>query len=331
MSLVIIPASAAREVTQLISLIYGATGTGKTTLAISSHLPLLLDCEDGENRAIGRCDMVEVKEWDDCAAIPTDQLLPYKTIIVDTVGALLTTLFRHLLDGDRKMGTRAGAPTQKGYQAIGAAFRLWLARLKAHGLDVVLLAHAKEEQQGDDTKIRPNIMGQSRQLVFGESHLIGLLALDPENKRILDFNPSFYHHGKNPPQYPPMEIPNWTHDAPGTTMADLLADAKVKMSRQGTEPAPAAAPAAPSPPAPSPSPQAPATAPGAPETPPRDDGALTKVNDKLTAFLAYNAPPEEKQKLWEQLIAAAREMGFEYDESISSFIHADTAKALGVT
>jgi len=332
MSLIIIPAGSERTVDQLVSLIYGPTSVGKTTLSISALAPLLLDCEKGFHRAIGDAARVKVTRWEDCAHLPSDQLMPYKTIIVDTVGALLVHLFANLLDGDRKMGTRAGAPTQKGYGAMGAAFRQWLSRLQAHDLDVILLAHVTEEKHGEDIKLRPAIVGQSRQVVLGEADLVGLLHMDLENRRVLDFNPSFGHIGKNPPQWKPMVIPNWTHEEPGTTMGDLLADAKARMSRTGTKEPAATAPAAAPPPAASPPPSQPAASgTPAPEAPKRgSDEDLEKVNQKLTAFLAYTAPQEERDKLWAQLLEAAKKLGFTYDDSIGSFVHTEVAESLGV-
>ena len=313
MTLTIIPADAPREVRQLIWLIYGPTGAGKTTLAMSAERPLLLDFEDGENRAIGRCDMVEVGRWEDVENIPADQMRAYATLVPDTVGALLEHLFVYLLKGDRKLGTRNGAPTIQGWMALGAAYRLWLARVASLGLDVVLLAHEKEEQQGEDVKIRPDIVGQSRQLVYAKSHIMGLLCMDPENRRVLDCNPSFRHHGKNPPQWPPMVVPDWTHEAPGTTLADLMADAKAKMSRKGGRAASAGAPED-------------GAVQGAPGGIAGDaatrDTLLAGFNRELTQLIAKGADKPEKYELWKR----AESLGFVYDEQVESFVHPGTSE-----
>lgn len=62
----------------LSALIYGQPGMGKTTLALSSPQPLLLDFDGGVHRvnAAHRVDTVQISKWEEVDEVLTSEKLP---------------------------------------------------------------------------------------------------------------------------------------------------------------------------------------------------------------------------------------------------------------
>ena len=74
----------------LSALIYGQPGMGKTTLALSSPQPLLLDFDGGVHRvnAAHRVDTVQISKWEEVDEVLTSgEIAEYKTIVIDTAGS----------------------------------------------------------------------------------------------------------------------------------------------------------------------------------------------------------------------------------------------------
>ena len=92
MAIKIIKATEALEVKNIIMLIYGKSGSGKTSLACTADKPLLLDFEKGSHRAKNRCDTVQISSKDELENLLRDDLSNYNTIIIDTLSHLLMVL-----------------------------------------------------------------------------------------------------------------------------------------------------------------------------------------------------------------------------------------------
>ena len=90
-------ASAIEPKRVLAALIYGQPGIGKTTLALSSPKPVLLDFDGGVNRVNGahQTDTVQPTKWEDVTDAITEIREAgdtYKTIVVDTLGKMMSCL-----------------------------------------------------------------------------------------------------------------------------------------------------------------------------------------------------------------------------------------------
>lgn len=188
-------------------LIYGQPGTGKTSLAFSCSNPLLLDFDEGAHRSAFRQDSVPIASWGEVGQITAEDLEPYDTVIIDTVGRALDFLAAYIKANDPKMGNRAGALTLQGYGALKAGFASWLSTLASLGKDVVLIAHDKEDKRGDDMIVRPDIQGGSYNELFKLADAVGYLSI-VNKRRVIDFNPTEAYVGKNPAGTAPMQIPD---------------------------------------------------------------------------------------------------------------------------
>src|SRR5690348_16106448 len=104
MALKIHRASDPIAVTQIKMLVYGQPGIGKSSFGFTSDTPLTLDFDDGARRSAFRQDIVQVSSWDDVNAITAEDLKPYKTVIIDTVGRALDFIAASIVSDNPKLG-----------------------------------------------------------------------------------------------------------------------------------------------------------------------------------------------------------------------------------
>jgi nucleoside-triphosphatase THEP1 len=207
--------------------LYGNPGIGKTTLAFSASRPLLLDFDGGAQRAMGRKDIVRVRSWADVAEIAQADVANYDTIILDTVGRALEFLAADLVKTDPKLARKSGELAMQGYGALKTAFAQWLGRIRTFGKHVILIAHEKEEKDGDTTIVRVDAMGATRVEVIRLSDLVGFVAA-VNGKRTLDFNPTDKHTGKNCAGFDVLEIPHIAQSP--AYLAGIMAEALSRMN-----------------------------------------------------------------------------------------------------
>src|SRR5262249_39173147 len=154
--------------------VYAYPGLGRTTLGYSADDPLLLDFDQAAHRAKNRGDTVLIDSWEDVEKMERADFAAYKTVVVDTVGRALDHMtVKILAGGDPKNNNRAGGLSLQGYGVLKTTFTTWLNLLRSFGLDVVLLAHMDEKQDGDTTKERLDIQGGSKNEVYKVSDLMG--------------------------------------------------------------------------------------------------------------------------------------------------------------
>lgn len=223
MPLKITPPSEPIATTNLIITLFGQPGIGKSTLAFSAPKPLLLDFDGGAQRATGRKDIVRVHSWADVADIGQADMANYDTICLDTVGRALEYLSATLIKDNPKFGRTTGELSMQGYGALKTSFAQWLGRIRTFGKHIILIAHEKEEKDGDNTIVRVDAMGATRIEVIRLSDLVGFVSA-VNGRRILDFNPTDRHTGKNCAGFEALTIPEieLEPDWMGKTMAEAL-------------------------------------------------------------------------------------------------------------
>jgi hypothetical protein len=203
----IIKGSETIDVQHPVFLIFGQPGIGKTSLAYSTTDPLLLDFDNGAHRAANRRDTLQIGQWQDVAELMGDRdaLAAYRSVIPDTVGRCLDVMTADIIRESPKLGPN-GNLSQQGWGTLKTRFRTWVASLRALGKDVLLVAHDKEDKDGDTRVVRPDIVGGSYSEVMKVSDFVGYLYMSGKD-RILDFNPTDRWVGKNPGNWSPMKLP----------------------------------------------------------------------------------------------------------------------------
>ena len=87
-------------------MVYGQAGVGKTTLALSSPKPLLLDFDNGVKRVnnahLEEVGIVQISNWQEVTTLLTTEvadLAQFDTIVVDTIGKMLDFIIAYRCGG----------------------------------------------------------------------------------------------------------------------------------------------------------------------------------------------------------------------------------------
>jgi hypothetical protein len=195
------------EVTHPVFLIFGQPGIGKSSLGYSMKDPLTLDFDKGAHRAANRRDTLVIDVWSDVAEATTTAgaLDPYQSVVADTVGRCLDVMTADIIRETPKLGPN-GNLSQQGWGTLKSRFRTWSSTLRALGKDVLLIAHDKEDKDGDTRIVRPDIVGGSFGEVMKIADFVGYLYMAGKD-RVLDFNPTDRWIGKNPAGWAPFKVP----------------------------------------------------------------------------------------------------------------------------
>lgn len=217
-------------------MIYGQPGAGKSTLANTAPNPLTLAFDQGIYRALSRKDSILIQSWKDALEFldAKDVHNNYDTIIIDTVGKAMEYLSDYIIQQDPKMKRKDGALSLQGFGSLKNQFSNFIKRLSMLSKDIVMLAHDREEKDGDDVKLRPDITGSSYQIVIRETDLIGYLYLN-NGKRALQFNPTDRSIGKNCAQFELLELPNLLKGEQGSDLNWIIKETRKQLAEVSEE------------------------------------------------------------------------------------------------
>ena len=162
MSLNIISADQALNVSAIITYIYADPGLGKTSLGFTGDKAISFDFDRGAHRTgeLRRGAVVPVQQWADIENIKEQDLAPYNTVVIDTVGAMLEAIKTHLLKTANNR-QQDGALKLKAQGLANMKFKQYINTLLSFGKDVVFIAHASEDQNGDQVIYRPELGGKN--------------------------------------------------------------------------------------------------------------------------------------------------------------------------
>ncbi len=172
-------------------LIAGYPGIGKSTLALSSPRPLHIDVDFGIDRIEPRYrkPFIQPQSYDEIMSdlIPSN-LKDFDTLVFDTGGKLISLMSLWAIKKDPKYGQRDGSLSLKGYGFVGKEFvRLMdycFYELKKH---IVMVFHAIEEKDGDNTRLRIKVEGQTKNNVWEPMDLGGFVEIYG-NDRVIGFS-----------------------------------------------------------------------------------------------------------------------------------------------
>lgn len=184
----------------LTALIYGQPGIGKTTLACSAPSPVLLDYDGGVARVNGahQVDTVQVSSWEDTEAAIAEIKAAgtYKSIIIDTVGKMLAYMEDYIKRTQPRLKQADGSLSLKGYGVRKQMFIQLLKDTSIMGMNLIFVAHEREERQGDETKVRPEISGSAASDLVKELDLVGYMQAVGSD-RTITFDPAEKFYTKN--------------------------------------------------------------------------------------------------------------------------------------
>lgn len=202
-------------------IIAGFPGIGKTTLGLSAPKPLLIDVDRGIDRvqAKNRKDFTQPITYEELLQDLKSDLSSYETLVFDTGGKLLDLIKPYVIKQDSKNGQKDGTTLSiKGYGAVGKEFqRLMDYAYYNLNKNVVVLFHAKEDKDGEATKLRILVEGSTKDNVWQPMDLGGFMEMY-NGKRTIGFdNCERYYakgtHGvKGVIELPDLDNPNIPND-----------------------------------------------------------------------------------------------------------------------
>ena len=171
-------------------LIAGFPGIGKTTVGLSAPKPLHIDTDYGVTRVNPRhrTDTIQPNNYQELLDdLKPENLKDYETLVFDTGGALFDLMKPYLIKQDAKNGKKNGDLSLQGYGAAGREFKRLMDiayyQLRKH---VVIIFHAKEEKDGENTRLRILVEGKTKNDVWQPMDLGGFMEMQG-NERTIGF------------------------------------------------------------------------------------------------------------------------------------------------
>lgn len=169
-------------------LIAGYPGIGKSTLALSAPNPLHIDVDFGIDRIEPRYrrDFIQPKSYDEILAdLTPENVKDYDSLVFDTGGKLISLMSLWAIKKDPKYSQRDGSLSLKGYGFVGKEFQR-LMDYCFYELDkhIVMVFHAVEDKDGDNTRLRIKVEGQTKNNVWETQDLGGFVEMYGNNRTI---------------------------------------------------------------------------------------------------------------------------------------------------
>lgn len=209
-------------------LIAGYPGIGKSTLALSAPRPLHIDVDFGIDRIEPRYrkPYIQPKSYDEILEDLTPlNLQDFDTLVWDTGGKLISLMSQWAIKKDAKYGQRDGSLSLKGYGFIGREFQR-LMDYCFYELDkhIVVVFHAIEEKDGDNTRLRIKVEGQTKNNVWEPMDLGGFVEIQGNTRTIGFSNCERYFAKGTRGIHGVWKIPELGLDKPNDFLTKLFAE-----------------------------------------------------------------------------------------------------------
>ena len=181
----------------IIAIISGLPGTGKTTLALSAPDVLLIDTDEGLARVnpAHRKDASICKTYEEILADVKAAEGKYKTLVIDTCGALIEFMKDWAMRTDPKASKTNGGFSLQGYGVIKSEFIRLSAELRKK-FNVIYLFHEEMTKADDSVFYQLVVEGSARTLVYQPADLAGHIFID-HGKRYIGFTPTEQYSAKS--------------------------------------------------------------------------------------------------------------------------------------
>lgn len=169
-------------------LIAGYPGIGKSTLGLSAPNPLHIDADFGVDRVEPRYrkPYIQPADYDELLTDLTPiNVQDFDTLVFDTGGKLISLMSLWAIKKDPKYGQKDGSLSLKGYGAVKREFnRLMDYCFYELDKNIVVIFHAIEEKDGDNTRLRLKVEGGTKNDVWEPMDLGGFVEMNGRDRTI---------------------------------------------------------------------------------------------------------------------------------------------------
>lgn len=180
----------------IIMIISGLPGVGKTTLALSAPDPILIDTDEGIVRVkpAHRKDTIMAKTYEELLE-DLKSLSGYKTVIVDTGGSLIDLQKDWAVRNEPSASKKSGGFSQQGYGFVKSEFLRLSSDLRKR-FNVIYLFHVSKDKNGDEVFYDLVCEGSAKTLVWQPADLGAYLHI-VNGERYLGFSPTSSYNAKS--------------------------------------------------------------------------------------------------------------------------------------
>ena len=291
---------------KLAVIIGGVAGIGKTTLALSSPKPLLIDLDKGVSRveARYRTDTAFISSYDELISdLKNSDLSEYETLVIDTGGKLLDLLKPVVIKEDSKNGKRDGNLSLQGYGAVKKKFSDFIKFVKTLDKHLVIVFHATEVNLPNDLMgLRIRLEGSSKDEVWDDIDVGGFIEMNGKSRTIGFSNCERYYAKGTHGIHGVYDIPTLERGAKNTFLTDLFSKIKNDLNEEVLEIGKYN--------------QVMNTM-----TPVIDNANdLESINNAFNQLTSVSHCLTSKDELWYRLNTKAQNLGYKYDKSTKQFI-----------
>lgn len=220
-------------------LIAGYPGIGKSTLALSAPNPLHIDVDFGIDRIEPRYRKayIQPRSYDEILEDLTPiNVQDFDTLVFDTGGKLISLMSLWAIKKDPKYGQRDGSLSLKGYGFVGKEFvRLMDFCFYELQKNIVIVFHATEEKDGDNTRLRIKVEGQTKNNVWEPMDLGGFVEIYG-NDRTIGFSNCERYFAKGTRGISGIrKIPSLTPTSPNNFLTKLFAEYNAISTREAEQ------------------------------------------------------------------------------------------------
>ena len=223
----------------IIAIISGLPGTGKTTLALSAPDVLLIDTDEGMARVnpAHRKDASICKTYEEVLADIKAAEGQYKTIVIDTCGALIEYMKDWAIRTEPKASKKDGGFSLQGYGVIKSEFIRLSAELRKK-FNVIYLFHENMTKQ-DETVFYELVVEGSARVVCWQPADIGAHLFIQNGKRYLGFTPTENYSAKSAYGIKGLvEVPELKDGEPNDFLTKLFAKVRSNLEQESKSLAP---------------------------------------------------------------------------------------------
>ena len=217
----------------IIMIISGLPGVGKTTLALSAPDVVLIDADEGMARVnpYHRKDSSVVKTYEELLTDIKGFEGHYKTVVIDTCGALIDLMKDWAMRNEPSANKKNGGFSQQGYGFVKTEFLRLSAELRKK-FNVVFLFHASKDKQDDNVFYDIVCEGSTKTLVWQPADLGAYLHI-VNGERYLGFTPTMNYNAKAAYGIKGLvKVPELTDGDPNDFLTRLFAQVKENIAAE---------------------------------------------------------------------------------------------------